>query len=67
MESDIVALFKLVEQCDPACIISVSSPGPGEDTSCTDSSQTGLVLFRLIAPTQSDLCQKHSVASNPPK
>ena len=28
MGTDIVALLKTVEQCDPACIIGVSSPGP---------------------------------------
>ena len=50
MGSDIEALSKIVEQCDPACIIGVSSPGPGEHASCTDSNQTRNVLFRLNVP-----------------
>ena len=66
MGSAFAALLKIVEQCEPACIIGVSSPGPGEDVSCTDSNQRRNVLFRLNAPTQSDLCQKRSVASNYP-
>ena len=40
MGCDIAALLKLVEQRDPGCIISVSSPGPGEDATCTDSDLT---------------------------
>ena len=43
----------------------VFSPGVGEDASCTDSDQTGSVLSRLNAHSQSDLCRKRSVASNP--
>ena len=65
MGSDIVALIKVVEQCDKAFMIGLSSPAPEEQASCTDSNQTSTRLVRLNAPTQSDLCSKRSIASNP--
>ena len=55
MGHDIAALLKVVEQRDPGCIISVSSPGAGENAACTDSNQTKSILSRLKTPTQSDL------------
>ena len=64
MGRGIAVLLTMGEQRDPGCIITVSSPGPGEDTTCTDSNPTRSLLSRLKAPTQSDLCRKRSVASN---
>ena len=61
MGRDIAASLKMVEQRDPGCI-TVSSPGAVEHVACTDSDQTKSVLTWLNAPTQSNLCQKRSVA-----
>ena len=42
MGCDIVVLLKMVEQRDSGCIISVHSPGAGEDATCTNSNQQGV-------------------------
>ncbi len=62
---------KMAEQSEPASsglTSSVSSVGEdATESSFTDSDPAKNLLFRLKAPTRSDLCRKRSVAANPPQ
>ena len=50
MGRNIAALLKMVEQHGSGCIISVFSPGAGEDTSCNNSDQQGVYSLGWMRP-----------------